>query len=217
MAFKVNGVEVFSDDGALSKQSITAARDGATSDITGTDELILFDGDGGDDVMKVTIDEFFDRDINMGKILPTAITLRYLDPVLLSLQTTRETNNVNSAFTLTSNSFLRLISINMEFQTTVDLVVKWANSDNTYGFDRVQATWDGANVIVTDALNNAVTLNQVRAERLFGSTANTNIPYYEQEGSLLWVGFQNNNGPNLNSNVNVTYVTDSYPQFPPAP
>jgi len=64
MAFKVNGVEVFSNNGALSKQSITAARDGATSDITGTDELILFDGDGGDDLMKVTVGELFENTVS---------------------------------------------------------------------------------------------------------------------------------------------------------
>ena len=57
MAFKVKGVDVFSNDGALSKDSVTAARDGAASDITGSDELLLLDSDGDDDVMRVTVDE----------------------------------------------------------------------------------------------------------------------------------------------------------------
>ena len=217
MAFRVRGIEVFSDDGALSKQSIESSRDGSSSDITGSDELLLLDSDGVGDVMRVTTDEFFDRNINMGKILPTAIDLRYFDAYSGSFQVTRGTNNVNSALTLPSGNFLRLTSINMAFVTTVDLVVKWATSDNGYGFDRVQATWDGANVLVTDPLNNSVPLNQIRAERLFNTTASTNLPYYEQDGSLLWVGFQNNGGSLLTSNVNVTYEVDSYPTIPPAP
>lgn len=57
MAFKVKGVDVFSDDGALSKESVIAARDGTATDITGSDELLLLDSDGGDDVMRVTVDE----------------------------------------------------------------------------------------------------------------------------------------------------------------
>ena len=57
MAFRVGGVEVFSDNGALSKQAIEAARDGTATDITGTDQLVLFDGDGVGDVMRVTVDE----------------------------------------------------------------------------------------------------------------------------------------------------------------
>ncbi len=58
MAFRVNGIEVLSDNGALSKRAVEASRDGSTSDITGSDELIVLDGDGGDDVMRVTVSEF---------------------------------------------------------------------------------------------------------------------------------------------------------------
>lgn len=217
MAFRIQGVEVFSDNGALTRESIESSRDGSSSDITGTDELLLLDGDGVGDVMRVTVDEFFDRNINMEGILPTAIDLRYSDFFSGSFLSTRVTNNVNSALTLTTDQFLRLTSINMAFVTAVEIQVKWSNSDNAYGFDRVEAAFDGSTVVVTDISRASVPLNSLRAERLFNSTGNTGVPYYEQEGSLLWVGFQNNGGPLINCNVNVTYVTDTYPSTPPAP
>ena len=58
MAFRVNGIEVLTDDGALAKQSISATRDGSSVDLTPTDELAIYDSDGSDDVMRITVNEF---------------------------------------------------------------------------------------------------------------------------------------------------------------
>ena len=55
MAFRVNGNEVISNDGSLGKQSIAAARDGSSTDLTPTDELAIYDGDGGDAIMNMSV------------------------------------------------------------------------------------------------------------------------------------------------------------------
>ena len=228
MAFKVNGVEVFSNNGALAKQSITAARDGASSDITGTDELIVFDGDGGDDLMKVTVDELFVRDldadpINMGKISPTEVNIRYFNDFTGEFDVTKSTINVKTITNLASDQFQQVFAWDFSPSAVPNIAVlkittKWTNSDGSRGFDRATAVFDGTTVLITDSTGATITYNTLRGETILTTTNGFNIPvlYYELIGTVLYVGLQNNSGPTSTTLSNITYDAEYYPPIPPA-
>ena len=216
MSFKVNGVDLFTNNGSLSKGSFTASRDGAFTDITGTDELLLFDGDGGDDVMKVTVDELFD---SANSFASTSSILKYSDPDTGTLGNVRELRNFSNAITLNNNQNQIVNFVNLFNISVIKLHVKWANSDGSYGYDRVEASYDGATINVIDSTGNPVILNDIRAERLFTTTngSNVNVVAYQQTGSSIEVILANNNGPLMRTSINVTYELDLFPAFPSNP
>ena len=73
MAFRVQGVEVFSDNGAISKTSITAQRASSENEITLNDQVLVYDGET-DDLMKVNIQDIvpnintFSDDVIVGRL-----------------------------------------------------------------------------------------------------------------------------------------------------
>lgn len=224
MAFRVRGIEVFSDDGALSKESIESSRDGSSSDITGSDELLLLDSDGGGDVMRVTVDELLQNSNNQllaaNGVRTNLIDINYFDLFYNVSLPSRQFTEVNANATLDTNQFGLISNWDMTNVGYVEIVTKWANSDFSRGIDKVTATFDGTTITVRDQLGTILDpLNNFRYEFFRPSSNGGAAPviYYEQIGTALNVGVQNNGGPLMNSNINVSSIVDVIPPAPPAP
>lgn len=228
MAFKVKGVDVFSDNGALDTPTIKNLRNGLPADITDGDELAIYDSNSGigpeGDIMRVTVDEFFNRDITTKSITSNTTVLQFDD--LGVPNTSRETEvfffqqsfNPSQAVNFGTVG-LRDFDFNIFRIGSLDYTLLWNCADNSKGRVKGSCFWLGGTT-GNDQLRNTApdgslygNVQFISNDVVFGSLgSNTVRPYFLYDGSKLRFLMQNTNASiTVNAKVTLTYDVIYYP------